>query len=62
MATEPPELHIYHLGPVGDNSFVGNSRCCRVICLDGTFWLGAAHGNEGLEVGNHFMCLHEQHC
>ncbi len=37
-ATEPPKLHIHHLGPAGDNSLVGNSCCCRVIhlyCLDG---------------------------
>ncbi len=37
VAMEPPKLHIHHLGPVGDNSFIGNSRCCRVISLDRTF-------------------------
>jgi hypothetical protein len=55
-ATEPPKLHIHHLGPGRDNSFVGNSHSCRVICLDRTFWLGPTHGNEGLAVGNHFSC------
>jgi hypothetical protein len=54
VATEPSKLHIHHLGPVGHNSFVGNSCCCRVICLDWTFRLGPTHGNEGLAVGNHF--------
>ncbi len=39
-AMEPPKLHTHHLGPAGDNSFVGNSRGCRVIHLDRTFWLG----------------------
>jgi hypothetical protein len=62
MATEPPKLHIHHLGPAGDNSFVGNSRCCRVIHLDKTFWLGPTHGNEGLAVGKHFSCSDEQCC
>jgi hypothetical protein len=37
MAMEPPKLHIHHLCPVGDNSFIGNSCCCRVISLDRTF-------------------------
>jgi hypothetical protein len=50
-AMEPPKLHIHHFGPAGDNSFVGNSRCCRVIHLDRIFWLGPTHGNEGLVVG-----------
>ncbi len=31
VAMEPPKLHIYHLGPVGDNSFIGNSCGGRVI-------------------------------
>ncbi len=61
-ATEPPKLHIQHLGPAGDNSLVGNSRCCTVICLDRTFRLGPTHGDEGLAVGNHFSCSDEQHC
>ncbi len=25
-ATEPPEAHIHHFGPAGNNCFVGNSR------------------------------------
>jgi hypothetical protein len=25
-ATEPPEAHIHHVGPAGNNCFVGNSR------------------------------------
>ncbi len=58
-ATEPPKLHIRHLGPAGDNSFIGNSRSCRVIHLDRTFWLGPIHVNEGLAVGNHFLCSGE---
>ena len=58
-ATEPPKSHIHHPGPAGDNSFVGNSRCCRVIHLDRTFWLGPTHGNEGLAAGNHFSCSNE---
>jgi hypothetical protein len=61
-AMEPPKLHIHHLGPAGDNSLVGNSHCCRVICLDRTFRLGPTHGNEGLVVGNHFSCSDEQRC
>jgi hypothetical protein len=55
MATEPPKLHIHHLGPTGDNSFNGNSRGCRVVTLDRTFWLGLTHGNEGLVVRSHFL-------
>jgi hypothetical protein len=62
MAMEPPKLHIHHLGPAGDNSLVGNSRCCRVICLDRTLRLGPTHGDEGLAVGNHFSCNDEQCC
>jgi hypothetical protein len=27
-ATEPPKLHIHHLGPAGDNSFIDYSRDC----------------------------------
>jgi hypothetical protein len=61
-ATEPPKSHIHHLGPAGDNCFVSNSRCCRVICLDRTFWLGPTHGDEGLTMGNHFLCGDEQRC
>jgi hypothetical protein len=38
-ATERPKLHFHHLGPAGDNSVVGNSRHCRDIRLDRTFWL-----------------------
>ncbi len=56
---EPPILHVDHLGPAGDNSFIGNSRGCRVIHLYRTFWLGTTHGNEGLAVGNHFSCSDE---
>jgi hypothetical protein len=62
MATEPPKSHIHHLGPAGDNSFVGNSRCCRVIHLDRTFWLGPTHGDKVLGMGNHFSCCGEQRC
>ncbi len=58
-ATEPPKLHIHHLGPAGDNSFIGNSSGCRVISLDRTFWLGPTHCNEGLAVENHFSCSDE---
>ncbi len=39
-ATEPPKLHIHHFGPAWHNSLVGNSSCCRVICLDRTFRWG----------------------
>jgi hypothetical protein len=39
-AMEPPKLHIHHLCPAGDNSFIDNSCGCRVIHLDRTFWLG----------------------
>jgi hypothetical protein len=61
-AMEPPKLHIHHLGPAGDNSFIGNSCCCRVIHFDRTFWLGPIHGDEGLAVGGHFSCSDEQRC
>jgi hypothetical protein len=61
-AMEPPKMHIHHLGPVGHNSLVGNSCCCRVIHLDRTFRLGPTHGNEGLAVGNHFSFSDEQRC
>jgi hypothetical protein len=61
-AMEPPKLHIHHLGPAGYNSLVGNSSCCRVISLYSTFRLGPTHGNEGLAVGNHFMCRDEKRC
>jgi hypothetical protein len=60
--TEPPKLHIHHLGPAGHNSLVGNSSYCRVIHLDRTFRLGSTHGNEGLAVGNHFTCSDEKCC
>ncbi len=61
--TEPPKSHIHHLGPAGDNnSFAGNSRCCRVIHLDRTFSLGPIHGNEGLAVGNHFLFSDGERC
>ncbi len=53
-ATEPPKSHIHHLGPAGDNSFVGNFCGSRVIHLDRTFRLGPTRGNEGLVVENHF--------
>jgi hypothetical protein len=59
---EPPKMHIHHLGPAGHNSLAGNSCCCRVIRLDRTFRLGPTHGNEGLVVGNHFLCSEEQRC
>ncbi len=59
VAMGPPKSHIHHLGPAGDNSFVGNSRGCRGIHLDRTFWLGPTHVNEGLVVGNHFSCSDE---
>jgi hypothetical protein len=58
-ATKPPKLYIHHLGPAGNNSFIGNFRGCRVICLDSTFWLGSTHGKEGLVVGSHFSCSDE---
>jgi hypothetical protein len=58
-ATEPPKSHIHHIGPAGDNIFIGNSCGCRVISLDRTFWLVPTHGNEGLAVGNHFSCSDE---
>ncbi len=61
-AMEPPKLHIHHLGPVGHNSLVGNSSCCRVIHLDRTFRLRPTHGNEGFAVGNHFTCRDEKRC
>ncbi len=61
-AMEPPKLHIHHLGPVGNNSFIGNAHCCRVIHLDRTFWLGPTHCDEGLSVGNHFSCSEELRC
>jgi hypothetical protein len=47
-AMEPPKSHIHHLGPAGDNSFVGTSSYCRVIRLDRTFWLRPTRDNEGL--------------
>jgi hypothetical protein len=62
VAMEPPKSHIHHLGPAGHNSLVGNSSCCRVICLDRTFRLGPTHGDEGLAVGNHFTCHDEKRC
>ncbi len=61
-ATEPPKLHIHHLGPAGHNSLVGNSSCCRVIRLDRIFRLEPTHGDEGLAVGNHFTCHDEKRC
>ncbi len=61
-ATEPPEVHIHHFGPVGHNCFVGNSRGGWVICLDRAFWLGPTHENEGLPVGNHFSCCYKEGC
>jgi hypothetical protein len=59
VAMEPQKLHIHHLDPAGENSFIGNSCGCRVISLDRTFWLGPTHGDEGLVVGNHFSCSDE---
>jgi hypothetical protein len=51
-ATEPPKLHLHHLGPAGDNSFIGTSRGWRIISLDRLFWLGPTHGDESLAFGN----------
>ena len=34
-ATEPPKLHIHHLGPAGHNSLFGNFSCCRL-----SVWIG----------------------
>ncbi len=39
-AMEPPKLHVHYLGPAGGNTFVGNSRGCRVIRLDRAFCWG----------------------
>jgi hypothetical protein len=62
VATESPKLHIHHFVPVGHNSLVGDSSCCKVIGLDRTFRLRPTHGDEGLAVGNHFLCSDEQRC
>jgi hypothetical protein len=40
VATEPPEAHMHHFGPVGNNCFIGNTCRGRVICLNRAFWLG----------------------
>jgi len=41
-AMEPPEAHIHHLGPAGDNRFVGDTCGSGVISLDRAFWLWPA--------------------
>jgi len=38
-APEPPEAHIHHFGPLGDNRFVGDTCRGGVISLDRAFWL-----------------------
>ncbi len=35
---EPPEAHIHHLDPAGDNCLVGNTCSGRVISLDRRLW------------------------
>jgi hypothetical protein len=53
-AKEPPKSHIHHFVPVGHNSLVGNSSCCRVISLDRTFYVGANPWQRGLGSGETF--------
>ena len=48
MASQPPELHIYHLASFRDNGIVNNPRCCGVVCLDGGFGLRPSHVDESL--------------
>ena len=60
-AMEPPEAHIHHLGPAGDNRFVGDTCGSGVISLDRAFWLWPSHGNESLPVGDHFPCRAKCH-
>ena len=60
-ASKPPETHIHHLGPSGNNCFVGNTDGCGVISLDRSFWLWPSHGNS-LPVGNNFSCCYKKGC
>ena len=61
-ASKPPETHIHHFGPAGNNCFVGNTNGCGVISLDRSFWLWPSHSDEGLPVGNHFSCHDKKGC
>jgi hypothetical protein len=61
-ASKPPEAHIHHLGPARHNRFVGNTDRGGVISLDRSFWLWPSHSNEGLPVGNHFLCHDKKGC
>ena len=61
-ASKPPEAHIHHFGPAGDNCFVGNTDGGGVISLDRSFWLWPSHSDEGLPVGNHFLCGDKEGC
>ncbi len=61
-ASKPPEAHIHHFGPAGDNCFVGNTDGGGVISLDRSFRLWPSHSDEGLPVGNHFSCGDKKGC
>ena len=59
-AAKPPKAHIHHLAPARDNSVVNNPGGSEVVSLDGVLWLGPSHVDEGLPVGNHFLCCNEE--
>ncbi len=57
---EPPEAHIHHFASAWNDSIIGNSRSCGIVCLDGAFRLGPPHVDEGMAVGYHFACCDEK--
>ena len=59
-ASKPPETHIHHFCPAGNNCFVGNTIGCGVIRLDRSLRLWPSHSDERLPVGNHFSCRDEK--
>ncbi len=60
-AMEPPEAHIHHFALARNDSIVGKSPSCGIVCLDRAFRLGPPHVDEGLAVGYHFTCCDEKY-
>jgi hypothetical protein len=53
-------VYIHHLGPAGDNRFVGNTCGSWVIHLDGALRLGPPHVDELLPVRDHLSCCDKE--
>jgi hypothetical protein len=58
---EPPEAHIHHFALAQNNSIVGNSCSCGIVCLDMAFRLGFGHRCHYKldDLGNRESCINE---